>query len=127
MVWGMKSLGEFCGSFVSSFMERRKITQQRGFGTSEADIHVGAAENIERLRENCLPIEDHVTRRGLKQVYSALNRKDHFAAQLGIDANPGPSKTDICITLLKATVSYLCSDNAADRIRAATYTMIACQ
>lgn len=120
MSW-FSSVSEFCGSFGASFLERR------GFGSSKANGDIAASNAVNEGLKECLPIDTHVTRRGLKAVCHSLKKNDHFGAQLAIEANPGPSKREICVYLLKSVVLYLCSENPADLIRAATYTMIACK
>lgn len=124
------NVGEFFGSFGVSFIKHRARTKQRRIGrigssTADADIAVYNAVN-EGLK-TCIPLDDQVNRRGLRQLCSALKRKDHFGAQLTIDANPRLHKREICIHLLKYAVIYLCSENPADIIRGATYTMIVCK
>lgn len=119
--------GEFFGSFGASFLERRARTKSRTLGSTKADGDSAAYHAVTKGLEDCLPMEDHVTRRGLKDVYKSLKMNDHFPAQLAIDANPGPRKREICIALLKISVTYLCSENPSDLVRAATYTMIACK
>jgi hypothetical protein len=120
--------GEFFGNFAGAFIERRARTKSRTFGATKGDRDITAYKAVnEGLSKMCLPIEDHVNKRGLKQVCSALKKSDHFAAHLAIDSNPGLRKRDVCIYLLKATVTYLCTKDPADIVRAATYTMIACR
>ena len=126
MGW-LSSVGEFCGSFGASFIERRARIKQRGFGSSKADADIAAYNAVNEGLKGCLPIDDHVKRRGLKAVCHFLKKNDHFGAQLAIDANPGPRKREICVFLLKSAVTYLCSDDPTDIVRAATYTMIACK
>ena len=126
MGW-LVSVGEFCGSFGASFIERRARIKQRGFGSTKADGDIAAYNAVNEGLKDCLPTDDHVIRRGLSAVFHSLKKNDHFGGQLAIDANPGPRKREICIYLLKYAVTYLCSEDPADLIRAATYTMIACK
>lgn len=126
MGW-LTSVGEFCGSFGANFIERRARTKRRGFGSSKADGDLAAYTAVTEGLKECLPIDDHVTRRGLKAVCHSLKKNDHFGAQLAIDSNPGSYKREICVYLLKSVVVYLCSENPSDLVRAATYTMIACK
>lgn len=126
MSW-FASVGEFCGSFGASFIERRARTKRRGFGSTKADVDIAAYNAVNEGLKDCLPIEDHVTRRGLRAVCHSLKKNDAFGGQLAIDTNPGPRKREICVHLLKYAVIYLCSEDPADLIRAATYTMIACK
>lgn len=119
--------GEFFGNFGASFLERRARTKSRTLWSTKADADVAAYNAVTEGLGDCLPMEDHVTRRGLKALCNSLKMKDHFPAQLAIDANPGPRKRDICIALLKLSVAYLCSKDPADLVRAATYTMIYCK
>ena len=123
----ISSVGEFCGSFGASFLERRARTKKRKFGSTKADYDIAAYNAVKEGLQDCIPIEDHVTRPGLKQLCTALNRNDHLGAQFAIDANPGLQKREICVYLLKYAAAYLCSEDPADMIRAATYTMIACR
>ena len=123
MSW-FSSIGEFCGSFGASFIEHRARIKQRGLGSSKADCDIAPYNAINKGLKDCLPIDDHVTRRGLRAVCSSLKKKDHFGAQLAIDANPGLGKREICV---KYAVTYLCSEDPVDLIRAATYTTIACK
>jgi hypothetical protein len=126
MSW-FSSIGEFCGSFGASFLEHRARTKQRSLGTKKADIDAAAYIAVNEGLKTCRPLDDHVTPRGIKKLCYALNKKDHFAAQLAIDANPKPRKREICIHLLNYAVTYLCSKDPADLVRAATYTMLACK
>ena len=128
MSWFGNFAGEFFGNFAGAFIERRAITKSRTLGATKGDRDIIAYKAVnEGLSKMCLPIEDHVNERGLKQVCWALKKSDHFAAHLAIDANPGPRKRDLCIFLLKATVTYLCTKDSSDIVRGATYTMIACR
>lgn len=119
--------GEFCGSFTANFIERRARTKSRTLGSTRADADNAAYDAITKGLGDCLPMEDHVTRKGLKKLCKSLKKNEHFPAQLAIDANPGLRKREICVALLKLSVTYLCSENPADLVRAATYTMIACK
>lgn len=126
MSW-LGSAGEFFGNFGASFLERRARTKSRTLGSTKADVDLAAYNAVTKGLGDCLPMEDQVTRRGLNAVCNSLKMKDHFPAQLAIDANPGPRKRDICIALLKFAVTYLCSEDPVDSVRAATYTMISCK
>ncbi len=126
MSW-LNSVGEFCGSFGASFIERRARIKRKGFGSSKADGDIAAYNAVNEDLKECLPIDDHVTRRGLRAVCHSLKKNDHFGAQLAIDANPGSHKREICVYLLKSVVVYLSSENPPDLVRTATYTMIACK
>ena len=121
------NVGEFFGSFGASFIEHRARIKQRRIGSNKADADIAAYNAVNEGLKTCIPLEDHVNRRGLRQICTALKKNDHLGAQLAIDANPGLRKREICIHLLKYAVTYLCSENPADMIRAATYTMIACK
>ena len=123
MSW-LDNVGEFCGNFGTSFITRRVRIQQRRFGSSKADDDIAAYNAVNEGLKECLPIDDHVTQRGLKVLGHSLKKNDHFVAQSAIDANPRPGKREF---LLKSTVTYLCSENPADIVRATTYTMIACR
>jgi hypothetical protein len=123
-----RNLGEFGGNFVAAFVERRARIKARSLGMMKADQDVAAYQGVkEGLEAMCLPMEDHVTKRGLNQVCSALKNSDTFAASLAIDANPGPGKREVCIAFLKASVVYLCSNDPSDMVRAATYNLIGCK
>ena len=124
MSW-FSSIGEFCGSFGASFLTHRERIKQRKLGSSKADVDIAVYNAVNEGLKDCLPMDNHVIRRGLRGVCDSMKNKDHFGAQLAIDANPGPRKREICVHLLKYAVTYLCSENPADLIRAATYTMIA--
>lgn len=126
MSW-VGSVAEFCGNFGATFIERRARTKTRMLGSTKADADIAAYQAVNEGLRDCVPMEDHVTKDGLKVVCKALKKKDHFAAQMAIDANPGARKREICIALLKGAVTYLCSDNPADYVRAATYNLIACK
>ena len=127
MSWVTGFTSEFLGNFAGAFIERRARTKTRTFSTPGGDRDIAAYDVVDKgLKKICPPMEDHVTNRGLKQVCMALKKSDHFGAQLAIDSNPGPRKREICIFLLKSTVTYLCTENPADIVRAATYTLIAC-
>lgn len=126
MSW-LGNAGEFFGSFTASFLERRARTKSRTLGSTKADADIAAYNAVTKGLFDCLPMEDHVTRKGLYEVCQSLKKTDHFAAQLAIDANTGLRKRDICVALLKISVTYLCAENPADLVRAATYTMIACK
>ena len=123
----ISGFSEFCGSFGASFIEHRARIRKRRIGSTKADTDIAAYKAVNEGLKACIPMEDHVTRPGLRHLCTALKKNDHFAAQLAIDANPGPRKRDFCIFLLKSAVCYLCSDDPADLVRAATYTMIACK
>lgn len=119
--------GEFLGSFGASFIEHRARIKRRRIGSSKTDVDIAAYNAVNEGLKTCIPLEDHVNRRGLRQLCQALKKNDHLEAQLAIDANPGLRKREICIHLLRYAVTYLCSENPVDLIRAATYTMIACK
>ena len=126
MSW-LGNVGEFIGSFGASFVERRARTKSRTLGSTRADADTAAYNAVTKGLGDCLPMEDHVTRKGLKEVCKSLKMNDHLPAQLAIDANSGLRKREICVALLKLSFTYLCSENPADLVRAATYTMIACK
>lgn len=127
MGW-LGSAGEFLGSFGASFIEHRARTKQRTLRSSKTDGDIAAYNAVTKgLKEDCIPMDDHVTRTGLKAVCKSLKKNDHLAAQLAIDANPGLRKREICVYLLKYTVTYLCSEKPSDLVRGATYTIIACK
>lgn len=127
MVWGVSEWTQFWGSMGASFIEHRAKTKQRSIGSSKADMDIAAQGAIDQSLIHCLPINDHVTEKGLTQLCVALKRNDHLAAQLAIDSNPGLRKRDICIFLLKSSISYLCSEDPADLVRSATYNLIGCK
>lgn len=108
-------------------MTHRAKTKQRRLGSTKADVDIAAYNAVNEGLKDCILLDNHVTKRGLRELCNALKKNDHLGAQLAIDANPGPLKREICIHLLKYAVTYLCSENPIDLIRAATYTMIACK
>ena len=122
------SIGEFVGSFGKAFITHRQRTKRRSLIRHKTDIDITHYDMVnEGLRKDCAPIEDHVSRIGLKKLCRALIKKDQFKAQLAIDANPGLNKRQICVVMLKGVVTYLCTEDPSEMIRAATYTMIACR
>jgi hypothetical protein len=126
MGW-LGNAGEFLGSFGASFVEHRARTKRRTLGSSKADGDIAAYDAVTKGLKDCLPMDDHVTRRGLRAVCNSLKRNDHLGAQLAIDANPGLRKREICVYLLKSAVTYLCSEDPSNLVRGATYTIIACK
>ena len=124
MGW-LGNVGEFCGSVAASFVECRARTKSRTLGSTKSDADAAAYNAVTKGLEDCLPMEYHVTQKGLKNVCKYLKMNEHLPAQLAIDANPRPRKRGICVALLKLTVTYLCSENPKDLVSAATYTMIA--
>lgn len=121
------NVSEFLGNFWANFLVHRARTKTRFTGSTKADEAINAYNAINKgLKENCLPLDDHILKSGLKQTCRALKNNDHFGAQVAIDANPGPRKRDICIALIKIVVTYLCSESPSDLVRSATYTMLAC-
>jgi len=128
MSW-IGSMAEFCSSFGAAFIERRaKIKEKRKFiGSTQKDMDIAAYNAVENiLKKECLPLNDHVSNHGIKKLCETLPKKDHFKSQFAIDANPGPNKRELCVYLLKGIVTYLCTENPSDLIRAATYTMLVC-
>jgi len=124
MVW-FADVGEFVGSFTANFIERRARTKSRTWGSTKADADNAAYTAVTKGLEDCLPMQNHVTQKGLNEVCKSLKKNDHFAAQLAIDANPGLRKRDICVALLKLSVTCLCGENPTDLVSSATYSMIA--
>ena len=127
MGW-LGKVGEFAGSFIASFTSHRARIKNRTFGSTQGDVDINAYNNVAYgLKIDCAPIDDHVTRKGLKELCLALKINNHFLASTAIDGNLGPRKRDICLIALRQAVTYLCSEDAADLVRSATYTMIACK
>lgn len=124
MSW-LGNVGEFCGSFAAAFVKRRAITKSRTLGSTKEDeiFHLSTVMS-EGLGNECLPIEDHVTRRGLNQVCKALETKDNFRADKAIAANPGPNQRLFCLKLINYAVTHACSENAINSIRAATFNLL---
>lgn len=122
------SIGEFVGSACKAFLTHRQRTKRRSIIRHKTDIDISYHYMVnEGLGKDCAPLEDHVSRIGLKKVCQALKNKDQFKAQLAIDANPGLNKRQICVVMLKGVATYLCTEDPSEIIRAATYTMIACR
>ena len=126
MPW-LTSTGEFIGGFTASFLERRARTKSRLSRSTIEDGNRAAYDVLNKGLRECTPMNDHVTRKGLKELCRALKSDDSSGALIAIEANPGPRKRDLCLALLKLSVIYICSENPSDLIRAATYTIIDCK
>jgi len=120
---------EFFGSASMSFLEHREKIKKRNininvFSADEAAIKY---KEIDHLKLACLPIDDHITRRGLNKLCHALKGKNHIEAQFVIGDNPGLRKREVCLLLLRGVSLYLCQEDPSALVRAATYTLIGCK
>lgn len=87
MTLGEVNLNELVRYFWSSFLEGRARTKSRKLGSSKADADIAIYEAINKSLEDCLPMEDHVTRYGLKKICKSLKMKKHFQARFRISIN----------------------------------------
>lgn len=102
-------VGLFMWNFGRGLFDKIRETKERELKdfTNKITAADGSIErsNERLLAEECHPIEDHVSERGLGKMCRKLKKSQLHQAQAIAELNRTPSSTRICIEILKMGIA----------------------